>query len=206
MFLDRTPPSTRLIFATARDDYAHLPRARRALDAQLRRSLPARRRRGRIGGSAERGRVLIESVVSSQAISVAASLLMSWSDPGLRLRPLGTSLRCILAIVWALALVLGVAGWAGLPLGVASSCFLALGVGVGLDYSIHLAFRAREEGEDEGSRLPPRPGQRLRRRHRPLRPPALGQPDGRPAGPADRPQHGRIELDGDVVFGRTRAE
>jgi predicted RND superfamily exporter protein len=73
---------------------------------------------------------------------------MSWLTLGFASRRWWTSLRCILAIVWALALVLGVAGWAGIPLGVASSCFLALGVGIGLDYGIHLAF-GREEDEDE---------------------------------------------------------
>ena len=96
--------------------------------------------------------MLIESIVSSQAVSVAASLLMSWLALGFASRRWGTSLRCILAIVWALALVLGIAGWAGIPLGVASSCFLALGVGVGLDYGIHLGFgrahAAGEEGEE----------------------------------------------------------
>ena len=76
---------------------------------------------------------------------------MSWLTLGFASRRWWTSLRCILAIVWALALVLGVAGWAGVPLGVASSCFLALGVGIGLDYSIHLAFgRSRSAGNERG--------------------------------------------------------
>jgi predicted RND superfamily exporter protein len=103
----------------------------------------------RVGGSAERGRVLIRSVVSSQGISVAASLGLSWLALGFASGRWGTALRCILAIVWALALVLGIAGWAGLTLGVASSCFLALGVGVGLDYGIHLAFGRSRSGEGE---------------------------------------------------------
>ncbi len=148
MFLDRGARSTRLIFATAKDDYGTSTQVRKTLDEQLRRSFPDGVVRARIGGSAERGRVLIASVTSSQGISVAASLVMSWLTLGFASRRWGTALRCILAIVWALALVLGVAGWAGIPLGVASSCFLALGVGIGLDYGIHLAF-GRDEGEDE---------------------------------------------------------
>jgi hypothetical protein len=47
--------------------------------------------------------------------------------------------------------VLGVAGWAGIPLGVASSCFLALGVGVGLDYGIHLGLGGYEEEGGKGA-------------------------------------------------------
>lgn len=147
LFLDRSGRKTRLIFATASDDYATSSRARQALESQIQRAFPPGAVTARIGGSAERGRVLIESVVGSQAVSVAASFLMSWVCLGFASGRWGTTLRCLLAIVWALALVLGVAGWAGLTLGVASSCFLALGVGIGLDYNIHLAFRSREEGE-----------------------------------------------------------
>ncbi len=141
--------STRLIFTTANDDYATSTRARGILDEEVRRSFPAGTVETRVGGSAERGRVLIDSIVSSQAISITASLLMAWAALGFASRRWGTSLRCILAIVWALALVLGIAGWAGIPLGVASSCFLALGVGVGLDYGIHLGFGRQEGGEGE---------------------------------------------------------
>jgi predicted RND superfamily exporter protein len=149
MFLDRGAGSTRLIFATSKDDYGTSTRVRRALDDILRRSFPPGAVQARIGGSAERGRVLIESVTSSQGISVLASLVMSWLTLGFASRRWLTSGRCILAIVWALALVLGIAGWAGIPLGVASSCFLALGVGIGLDYGIHLGFGHRADGEGE---------------------------------------------------------
>jgi uncharacterized protein len=153
MFLGRDPRTTRLLFATAQDDYATSSRVRQALSDRLGRSFPSTPQstvEARIGGSAERGRVLIESITTSQGVSVAASLLTSWLVLGFASRRWGTSLRCILAIVWALALVLGVAGWAGIPLGVASSCFLALGVGVGLDYGIHLGFgrAASASGEE----------------------------------------------------------
>jgi uncharacterized protein len=151
MFLDRGAGSTRLIFATAKDDYATSTQVRKALDERLRRAFPPGAVRARIGGSAERGRVLIESVTSSQAISVLASLVMSWATLGFASRRWGTSFRCILAIVWALTLVLGVAGWAGMPLGVASSCFMALGIGIGLDYGIHLAFGHHEGEEEKGA-------------------------------------------------------
>lgn len=151
MFLDRGARSTRLIFATAKDDYATSTQVRKALDGRLRRAFPPGAVRARIGGSAERGRVLIESVTSSQAISVLASLVMSWVTLGFASRRWGTAGRCILAIVWALTLVLGVAGWAGMPLGVASSCFMALGIGIGLDYGIHLAFGHHEGEGEEGA-------------------------------------------------------
>jgi predicted RND superfamily exporter protein len=148
LFLDRRARATRLIFATAKDDYGTSARVREALDDRLRLAFPPGAVQARIGGSAERGRVLIESVTSSQAVSVLASLVMSWATLGFASRRWEASFRCILAIVWAMSLVLGVAGWAGVPLGVASSCFLALGIGIGLDYGIHLAF-GRHGGEEE---------------------------------------------------------
>jgi hypothetical protein len=155
LFLDRGARSTRLIFATAKDDYGTSTKVRQALDARLAESFPPGAGgsppivTAAVGGSAERGRVLIQSVTSSQGISVAASLVMSWVTLGFASRQWKKSFRCILAIVWALLLVLGVAGWAGVPLGVASSCFLALGIGIGLDYGIHLAFHGDDENEDE---------------------------------------------------------
>jgi predicted RND superfamily exporter protein len=149
MFLTRDPRATRLIFTTAQDDYVTSSRVRRALDERIRQSFPPGLVQARVGGSAERGRVLIESITYSQAVSVLAALLMSWLTLSFASRQGWRSLRCILAIIWAMALVLGIAGWAGVPLGVASSCFLALGVGIGLDYSIHLAFgRSRTDGEE----------------------------------------------------------
>ncbi|MFL6196717.1 MAG: efflux RND transporter permease subunit [Thermoanaerobaculia bacterium] len=159
LFLDRDARSTRLLFATAQDDYGTSTRARETLDREIARAFSSGAAgaagtsatvRSRVGGSAERGRVLIESITSSQGISVLASLAMSWLTLGFASGRWGTALRCILAIVWALALVLGIAGWAGVPLGVASSCFLALGVGVGLDYGIHLAFGRAATGHREG--------------------------------------------------------
>jgi predicted RND superfamily exporter protein len=54
------------------------------------------------------------------------------------------ALRCIAANVWALLLVLGLAGWLDLAMGVATSSFLALGVGVGLDFGIHLSSHLDE--------------------------------------------------------------
>jgi predicted RND superfamily exporter protein len=106
-----------------------------------------------VGGSAERGRVLIGTVVSSQAQSVFSSLVVAWLALGVASGDWRRALRCVVANAWALALVLGIAGWAGLSLGVASSCFLALGIGVGLDYAIHLAFHQAGPGDEDLPRM-----------------------------------------------------
>jgi predicted RND superfamily exporter protein len=143
MLLDRAETSTRLIFAVAGDDYRTATRVRQAVDRAVHRVFHAGKVEARVGGSAERGRVLIESIVGNQATSVLLSLFGSLLVLGFASGRWGRSLRCLAANSWALLLVLGLAGWLGLDMGVASSAFLALGVGVGLDYGIHLAFHAR---------------------------------------------------------------
>ena len=147
MFLDGPETSTRLIFALASDDYRTATRARQALNLAVRRAFPRGEVEVGVGGSAERGRVLIESIVDNQSISVLLSLGVSLLVLGFASGQWGTALRCIVANAWALLMVLGLAGWLGFSLGVASSCFLALGVGVGLDYGIHLAFHPHAGAE-----------------------------------------------------------
>jgi predicted RND superfamily exporter protein len=144
--LDGRRSRTRLVVATTGDDYETSTRARESLVRSVRQAF-GERVQLTVGGSAERGRVLIGTVVSSQAQSVASSLVIAALALGIASGQWRRTLRCIVANAWALALVLGLAGWAGLSLGVASSCFLALGIGVGLDYAIHLAFHDAE-GED----------------------------------------------------------
>ncbi len=148
-FLHRAHASTRLIFFTAKDDYGTSTRVRRRLDEAVRRHFDPRLVVARVGGSAERGRVLIESIVTSQSWSVATSLLLSLLVLGFASGRWGRSLACIAANVWALLLTLGAAGWLGLEMGVATSSFLSVGVGVGLDYGIHLAFH--HESEEGGA-------------------------------------------------------
>lgn len=151
MLLDRPETSTRLIFAVASDNYQTATRARQAVDRAVRRAFPTGEVGAQVGGSAERGRTLIESIVDNQSTSVLLSLGVSLLVLGFASGRWGRALRCIAANAWALLLVLGMAGWLGLDLGVASSSFLALGVGVGLDYGIHLAFHARESGASHTS-------------------------------------------------------
>ncbi|HXU33144.1 MAG TPA: hypothetical protein VN851_21465 [Thermoanaerobaculia bacterium] len=140
LFLDRDEKATRLMFGVSSDDYATATRVHHALAAAARRHFPSREVTASIGGSAERGAVLIESIVTNQGISVGLSLVVSLLALGFTSGRWGLTLKCIAANVWALLLTLGAAGWLGIEMGVATSSFLALGVGVGLDYGIHLAF------------------------------------------------------------------
>jgi uncharacterized protein len=150
MFLDRSGSAARLIFAAASDDYETATRVKQALERAVRHRFDSGVVVAAVGGSAERGRALIESIVTSQGASVGVSLLVSLLALGFASGRWGRSLHCIGANIWALLLVLGAAGWLGLEMGVASSSFLALGVGVGLDYGIHLAFDPESSGPGRG--------------------------------------------------------
>lgn len=150
-FLHRSHAATRIVFFTARDDYATSTHVRQRLDETVRRHFDPRVVEARIGGSAERGRVLIESIVTSQAASVGTSLLLALLALGIASGRWGRTLWCLAANVWALLLTLGAAGWLGVEMGVATSSFLAVGVGVGLDYGIHLAFHHRAGKEEDGA-------------------------------------------------------
>lgn len=151
VFLHRSLEATRLIFFTAKDDYRTSTHVRNRLDAAVRRHFDPRLVEARVGGSAERGRVLIESIVRSQSWSVATSLGVSFLVLGVASGRWKRSFLCIAANVWALLLALGAAGWLGLDMGVATSSFLAVGVGVGLDYGIHLAFHRPSEEAGDGA-------------------------------------------------------
>jgi predicted RND superfamily exporter protein len=150
-FLHRSHKTTRLLLFTAKDDYGTSTHVRNRLDEAVRRHLDPRLVEARIGGSAERGRVLIKSIVTSQSWSVATSLLLSLLVLAVASGRLGRSLWCIAANIWALLLTLGAAGWLGIEMGVATSSFLAVGVGVGLDFGIHLAFHPESAEDDEGA-------------------------------------------------------
>lgn len=138
-FLDAPGTTTRLMLSVRDDRYGTARQAAHGVARLLREDFGETVTVG-IGGSAERGRVLIASVVRTQGASVLASAAIAFLVLGFSSRQWRRSAKCLAIVTWSLALVLGVAGWAGLALGVASSCFLALGLGVGLDYVIHLAF------------------------------------------------------------------
>jgi predicted RND superfamily exporter protein len=151
LFVDHPRTSTRLMFAVANDELGTATRVRAAVDEAVRRAFPAGDVSVWIGGSAERGRALIDSIVGNQAISVLGSLGISLLVLGFASGRWRRALLCIAANVWALLLVLGMAGWLGIDMGVATSSFLALGVGVGLDFGIHLSSHLDETPEERAA-------------------------------------------------------
>ena len=145
-FLDLQRERARLAVFMRGDDHVTATRLRERLGAIVQTVLGPEAEPA-FGGSAERGRVLIDSMVATQLRAVTVSVVLLFVLLLLMSGNPRASLRCMAAVGWALALMLGLVGWLGVSLGVASSCFLGIALGVGIDYSVHFAF-GRVRGQD----------------------------------------------------------
>ena len=105
-----------------------------------------------LAGDVAVSQAMIPAIVRTQVLSLllalAGPLLLVAAvrrSPGAGLRAVGP---CAVAILW----VFGGMGWLGIPLGVATSMFCAITLGVGVDYAIHLLEehgRLRAEGAED---------------------------------------------------------
>jgi uncharacterized protein len=99
---------------------------------------------------------MIPAIVRTQAFSLPLALLGAWLVVTLLYRSWKTGLLLSLPAAVAIACMLGTMGWAGIPLGVATSMFCSITLGVGVDYAIHFyeAFlRRRREGAGQEAAL-----------------------------------------------------
>ena len=86
---------------------------------------------------------LIDAIVGTQIVSVVGSLAGDFLVTALLGRSLIFGLLCVLPCSLAILLNFAVMGWVGMPLGVATSMFSAMTLGIGVDYAIHLLERYR---------------------------------------------------------------
>jgi len=86
---------------------------------------------------------LIEAVVTSQMRSILFSLLGILAVTGLLFRSLRWGVFCTLPAALAVAATFAGMGWLGMPLGVATSMFAGMVLGIGVDFAIHLTQRYR---------------------------------------------------------------
>lgn len=84
---------------------------------------------------------LIRAVVSTQVSSLAFSLLGIFALTAWLLRSPRLGLYCALPVTLAVLLDFAVMGWLGIPLGVATSMFASMTLGVGVDSTLHLLER-----------------------------------------------------------------
>ena len=83
---------------------------------------------------------IVRSQLGSLLLAVAGNLLIV----SLLFRSLRAGLACIAPSAVAVAWTFGVMGWLGIPLGVATSMFCAVTLGIGVDYGIHFFERFQQ--------------------------------------------------------------
>jgi len=99
---------------------------------------------------------MIPAIVQTQVYSQPLSQLGCWLVVTLLYRSLWVGFLIALPSSVAVAWMLGLMGWTGIPLGVATAMFCAITLGVGIDYGIHLYedfLRLRKEGAGRDSAL-----------------------------------------------------
>ena len=98
---------------------------------------------------------MIPAIVHGQVRSLAGALLGSALTVAFGLRRPGAGLAAIIPALGAVLWTFGIMGWLGIPLGVATSMFCAITLGIGDDYAIHFLERrelALRENEPEPTR------------------------------------------------------
>lgn len=92
---------------------------------------------------------IVRTQLSSLLLAVAGNLLIVT----LLFRSLRAGLACVVPTAVAVAWTFGAMGWLGIPLGVATSMFCAVTLGIGVDYGIHF-FERFQESESAGLSRP----------------------------------------------------
>ncbi|HZF07530.1 MAG TPA: MMPL family transporter [Thermoanaerobaculia bacterium] len=128
-------------------DYAKARVLQAAVAAKLTRRLPSRAGgvRWHASGDVPLALAVVGSIVGNQlrsigwtALLIALSLLVALKSPRLA--------AVVLAPVLAATLLLfGLLGWAGIPLGIATSLFAALNLGAGVDFAVQYVYAYRRE-------------------------------------------------------------
>ncbi|MFN0008098.1 MAG: efflux RND transporter permease subunit [Planctomycetota bacterium] len=102
-----------------------------------------------IGGDIAVSQSMIGGIVSTQALSLIASVLTVFVLAALLTRSILGGLVCVVPCGVAVLLVFGFMGAFSIPLGIATSMFAAIAIGVGDDYAIHMWESARTKTPEE---------------------------------------------------------
>jgi predicted RND superfamily exporter protein len=93
------------------------------------------------GGDVAVSQSLIERIVSTQVWSLGSSLAGIFVIVLVLGRSVRGGIYCVVPSLLAVALNFAVMGWVGMPLGVATSMFAGMTLGMGVDFAIHLLER-----------------------------------------------------------------
>jgi len=97
----------------------------------------------RFGGDVAISQVLIDDIVTTQVRSLTLTLVGIWLAAAAMSRSWRRGFLAVLPSALAVAVNLALMGWLGMPLGVATSMFAAMTLGLGVDFAIHLLDRCR---------------------------------------------------------------
>ena len=100
---------------------------------------------GVAGGSLGAQVALNAVVVREKVRNIAQVGIIIFVLSALALRSVVGGLFVLLPLALALAITVGVMGWAGIWLSMSTSAVMAMGVSIGADFAIYLVFRLREE-------------------------------------------------------------
>lgn len=94
-------------------------------------------------GDAYLGYLLVDMIANSQRSSLLASLLINLVVVWFMVRSIPASLLALLPVSLSILWNFGFMGWADLPLGIATSTFSAVALGIGVDYALHWLAKLR---------------------------------------------------------------
>lgn len=125
-------------------NYRRTEKLMRALRGYEKEHLIPRSCRMRFAGDLAVSQAMIPAIVRSQVSSVLLSLLAELAVLCLLYRSLRWGIVALVPAALSVLWVFGLMGFAGIPLGVATSMFCAITLGIGVDFGIHLIERFRQ--------------------------------------------------------------
>lgn len=99
-----------------------------------------------LAGDVAVSQAMIPAIVRTQLRSLLLALAVNLAIVALLFRSWRMGLACVLPTAVAVAWTFGLMGWLGMSLGVATSMFCAVTLGIGVDYGIHFLERFRAAG------------------------------------------------------------
>jgi predicted RND superfamily exporter protein len=126
-------------------DFARARELQAAVAAELPRLLAGRPLRAHVSGDLPVALAVVESIVGNQLRSIAWTAVLIAALLLLALRSWRLTLVVMAPVAAATLLLLGGLGYAGVPLGIATSMFAALSLGAGVDFAVQYAFAYRRE-------------------------------------------------------------
>jgi len=112
-------------------------------------SAEGNRPRLRYSGNAYRGYLLVDAITRNLRTSLLASLGMTLLLVLAMLRSIKLACLAVLPVSLAVLWNFGAMGWLGIPLGVATSTFSAIALGMGVDFALHWMARFRLSQDQE---------------------------------------------------------